>query len=53
MENKAEKDRCKVDIEALRDYREGIPEIVEELVATCDRADCFDHTGTQYQAAPS
>lgn len=47
MESKAEKDRCKVEIEALRDYRESIPEIVEELVATCGRADCFDHVGTE------
>jgi len=47
MEGKTEKDRCKVEIEALRDYREGIPEIVDELVATCNRDDCFDHVGTE------
>jgi serine O-acetyltransferase len=47
MEGKTEKDRCKVEIEALRDYREDIPEIVDELVATCNRDDCFDHVGTE------
>jgi serine O-acetyltransferase len=47
MEGKTEKDRCKVEIEVLRDYREGIPEIVDELVATCNRDDCFDHVGTE------
>ena len=47
MEDKAEKDKCQVEIQALRDYREDIPEIVENLVATCNRDDCFDHVGPE------
>jgi serine O-acetyltransferase len=47
MEGKAEKDKCQVEIQALRDYREDIPEIVENLVATCNRDDCFDHVGPE------
>jgi serine O-acetyltransferase len=47
MEDKTEKDKCEVEIQALRDYREDIPEIVENLVATCNRDDCFDHVGPE------
>lgn len=47
MEGKTEKDKCWVEIQALRDYREDIPEIVEKLVATCNRDDCFDHVGPE------
>ena len=47
MEGKTEKDKCRVEIQALRDYREDIPEIVENLVATCNRDDCFDHVGPE------
>jgi len=47
MDDEAKKDKCRVEIEVLRDYREDIPEIVEKLVATCDRDDCFDHVGPE------
>src|SRR4030042_3459399 len=47
MEDKAEKDKCQVEIQALRDYREDIPEIVENLVSTSNRDDCFDHVGPE------
>jgi serine O-acetyltransferase len=47
MKSKVEKNKCKVKIQALRDYREDIPEIVEKLVATCNRSDCFDHVGPE------
>ena len=47
MEGKTEKDKCRVEIQALRDYREDIPEIVENLVATCNSDDCFDHVGPE------
>jgi len=47
MEDKAEKQKCRVEIQALRDYREDIPEIVNSLVATCNRKDCFDHVGPE------
>jgi serine O-acetyltransferase len=44
---KPEKDKCRVEIQALRDYRRDIPAIVDDLVATCNREDCFDHIGTE------
>ena len=47
MEGKTEKDKCRVEIQALRDYREDIPEIVENLFATCNSDDCFDHVGPE------
>ena len=47
MEDKVKKGRCQDEIKALRDYREDIPEIVENLVATCNRSDCFDHVGPE------
>jgi serine O-acetyltransferase len=47
MELKPEKDKCRVEIQALRDYRKDIPSIVDGLVATCSREDCFDHIGTE------
>jgi len=47
MEDKVEQQKCRVEIQALRDYREDIPEIVDSLVATCNRNDCFDHVGPE------
>ena len=47
MEDKVEQQKCRVEIQALRDYREDIPEIVDRLVATCNRNDCFDHVGPE------
>jgi serine O-acetyltransferase len=47
MEDKTEKDKCRVEIQKLRDCREDIPEIVENLAATCNRDDCFDHVGPE------
>ncbi len=44
---KPEKDKCRVEIQALRDYRKDIPSIVDSLVSTCSREDCFDHIGTE------
>jgi serine O-acetyltransferase len=46
MEEKETRDKCRVEFEEIRDYREDIPAIVEKLVATCGRRDCFDHVGT-------
>ncbi len=47
MEDRTEKDKCRVEIQKLRDCREDIPEIVENLAATCNRDDCFDHVGPE------
>jgi serine O-acetyltransferase len=47
MDDETEKDKCRVDIQSLRDYRKDIPEMVESLVSTCNRNDCFDHIGPE------
>ena len=47
MEEKIKKDKCKVESQALCDCTEDIPQIVESLVATCNRDDCFDHVGPE------
>jgi serine O-acetyltransferase len=47
MEDRAGKDKCRADIQAIRDYREDVPEIVENLIATCNRKDCFDHVSAE------
>lgn len=51
MEHQAEKNRCQAEIQVLRDYREDIPKIGENLVGTCNRSDCFDHVSSE--AIPS
>ena len=40
-------DRCKVDAQAVQEFREAIPEIVNQLVGSCRREDCFDHVGPE------
>ncbi len=40
-------DQCKIEVEAGRQFRESIPAIVNELVISCDRENCFDHVGPE------
>ena len=40
-------DQCESDEEAIQQFREVIPAIVDELVLTCDREDCFDHVNPE------
>lgn len=47
MNEMAGKDKCKIDIGTVRDYREEIPQIVEKLVASCNGPECFDHVGPE------
>jgi serine O-acetyltransferase len=39
--------QCKSDISIARHYREKIPAVVDELVSSCNRLDCFDHVGPE------
>jgi serine O-acetyltransferase len=39
--------KCRTEIAAVRQHREEIPEIVDQLVFSCGRADCFDHVGPE------
>ncbi len=38
---------CKVEVKATREYRKEIPGIVDQLVLSCRREDCFDHVGPE------
>ena len=39
--------QCKTDISIARRFREEIPAIVDQLVSSCNREDCFDHIGPE------
>ena len=39
--------QCKTDIGIARSFREEIPPIVDELVLSCNRENCFDHIGPE------
>jgi len=40
-------ERCKIEEKAVREYRQEIPAIVNELVLSCRWEDCFDHVGPE------
>jgi serine O-acetyltransferase len=43
MEEPAKVDQCKAEVAATEQYREEIPDIVNGLVTSCKRGDCFEH----------
>ncbi len=47
MAEKASVEKCKTDVVVRREFRKEIPDIVRELVLTCDREDCFDHVSPE------
>ncbi|NTW16364.1 MAG: serine acetyltransferase, partial [Syntrophaceae bacterium] len=47
MDDTAKLKQCKTDIGIARRFREEIPPIVDELVSSCNREDCFDHIGPE------
>lgn len=42
-----ELERCKTEVKTEQQYREAIPEIVEQLILSCRREDCFDHVAPE------
>lgn len=40
-------EQCKVEIRTTKEIRQEIPEVVGELVRSCDREGCFDHVGPE------
>ena len=40
-------DRCKVEVASTEGFRQEIPRIVDELVLSCEREDCFDHVSLE------
>ncbi|MCL4503893.1 MAG: serine acetyltransferase [Deltaproteobacteria bacterium] len=49
MDEKAEMalDRCKLEAKTTQEFREAIPDIVNQLVGSCQRENCFDHVGPE------
>jgi serine O-acetyltransferase len=43
MEALEKPDQCKADVVATKEYREKIPALVDELLISYKRGDCFDH----------
>jgi serine O-acetyltransferase len=41
--DESELERCNIEIERIKKFREEIPGIVENLVLSCTNEDCFDH----------
>jgi len=39
--------QCRTEIAAVRKHREAIPAVVDQLVFSCGREDCFDHVGPE------
>jgi serine O-acetyltransferase len=40
-------DKCKNEIKSAKSYRDEVPAIVDELVASCSRGGCFDHISAE------
>ena len=40
-------EKCRTEIAAVRKQREEIPAVVEQLVFSCNRDNCFDHVGPE------
>lgn len=38
---------CKIDTETVRQHRKNIPDIVDHLVGSCRKEDCFDHVDAE------
>ncbi len=47
MTDVPEKDRCKVEVAAERDWRQEMPAVVAELIRSCRSGECFDHVGPE------
>jgi serine O-acetyltransferase len=47
MDDVAKMDQCRTEIVTTRHFRKEIPAIVDDLVLSCDREDCFEHVGPE------
>jgi serine O-acetyltransferase len=47
MDDSQRMDQCKGEVESAQRFREEIPNIVNRLVLSCSREDCFDHVGPE------
>jgi serine O-acetyltransferase len=47
MDETFDSSKCRTDIAAVQQHREDIPEVVDGLVFSCSRDDCFNHIGPE------
>ncbi|HVO66290.1 MAG TPA: serine O-acetyltransferase EpsC [Syntrophales bacterium] len=47
MDETSKMEQCKEDIVTTKNFREEIPAVVDQLVLSCSRDDCFDHVGPE------
>jgi serine O-acetyltransferase len=47
MDSTLKKEQCQSEIKTTRQFREQIPQIVDGLVSTCGRDNCFDHVSPE------
>ncbi len=47
MDDSSRMKQCKAEITVARRFREEIPSVVDRLVESCNREDCFDHVGPE------
>lgn len=47
MPDMSKTDQCNVAVQSGRHFREEIPGIVDRLVGSCSRQECFDHVGPE------
>ena len=40
-------DKCKNEIKSAKSYRDEVPDVVDELVASCSSKGCFDHVSSE------
>jgi serine O-acetyltransferase len=45
MDDSSKLEQCKAEVAITERFREGIPRVVDQLVLSCRREDCFDHVG--------
>lgn len=47
LKERVDKDLCKTEVAHTYEFRKEIPQIVDQMVLSCDRSDCFDHIGPE------
>ncbi|HYA14828.1 MAG TPA: serine O-acetyltransferase EpsC [Syntrophales bacterium] len=47
MDETSKMEQCKEDLATTKNFRKEIPAVVDQLVLSCSRNDCFDHVGPE------
>ncbi|MEN6638194.1 MAG: serine acetyltransferase, partial [Smithella sp.] len=40
-------DKCKKELKSAKNYRDEVPDVVDQLVASCSSGGCFDHVSAE------